>query len=163
MVSKKLTFTYVLQFNKKIIVGSVYRPNMYNPPYFTVQRAISPVFWPTYQFTWWFLKFEHPSYAYGGFKFRCPKIRYYQNVTEYIDFLFSYGFLQLVLKPTRCTPHSATVIDHILSNSHTDNFESFILISKLSDHFPIFHFSKCKNTVDKKNYKFLQRFLKPQF
>ena len=44
------------------------------------------------------------------------------QVTEYIDLLFSYGFLQLIMKPTRCTSHSATLIDHVVSNSKADFF-----------------------------------------
>jgi hypothetical protein len=52
--------------------------------------------------------------------------------------LFSFGFLQLILKPTRCTPNSATLIDHIISKNLNKKFESFIMTSKISDHFPIF-------------------------
>ena len=55
-----------------------------------------------------------------------------------------------MLKPTRCTPHSASVIDHILSNSQMDSFKSIILLSKMSDHFLIFYFSHCKNISPKK-------------
>ena len=51
--------------------------------------------------------------------------------------LFSYGFLQIVLKPMRCTQHSASLIDHILTNSKSDIFQTAILITKISDYFPL--------------------------
>ena len=53
--------------------------------------------------------------------------------------LFSHGFIQLVTKPTRCTLNTASVIDHIITNSKSASFTTSILISHLSDHFPIFH------------------------
>ena len=35
---------------------------------------------------------------------------------EYLESLFSYGFLPLITKPTRLTYHSATLINHIYAN-----------------------------------------------
>ena len=46
------------------------------------------------------------------------------------------------MKPTRCTSHSATLIDHVVSNSKADFFESVILTTKISDHFPTLYFCK---------------------
>ena len=135
--------------NKKIIVGSVYRPNTTHPTLPSSEQFLQ-FFDLLTNLLDDFSNLNTQVMLMGDLNLDALKYGIIKNVTEYIDLLFSYGFLQLVLKPTRCTLHSATVIDHILSNSHTDNFESFILISKLSDHFPIFYFSKCKNTVDKK-------------
>ncbi len=59
------------------------------------------------------------------------------NVTDYINLLFSYGLLQIITKPTRVTLNSATLIDHLITNSNSNSFETVILTSKLSDHFPI--------------------------
>ena len=53
--------------------------------------------------------------------------------------VFSYGFLQLVSKPTRIAENSATLIDHILTNTPVQNHDTYLLCSKLSDHFPIIH------------------------
>jgi len=70
-------------------------------------------------------------------------LKYSQNrqVTDYVDLLFSFGFLQLIMRPTRLSSNSATLIDHILT-SNSDITESAVLISDISDHFPIFCFSK---------------------
>ena len=45
------------------------------------------------------------------------------------------------MKPTRCTPHSASLIDHVLTNTKSDVFETAILTSDISDHFPFIFFS----------------------
>jgi hypothetical protein len=57
---------------------------------------------------------------------------------------FSFGFLEVITNPTRCTPTSATLIDHVLSNSVCDNIRSYILTSLISDHFPIIHICNTK-------------------
>ena len=47
----------------------------------------------------------------------------------------------------RIHENSATLIDHILTNSTVQEQETFMVCSKLSDHFPIVHqlnFSKIK-------------------
>ena len=68
--------------------------------------------------------------------------------------MFSHGLLQVVTKPTRCTLTSATLIDQIFTNSHDDNFETIVVIGKLSDHFPILHFlSSRKPTLGQKHYR----------
>ncbi len=57
--------------------------------------------------------------------------------------IFSSGFLQLIMKPTRCTSNTATLIDHIITNCNNKKLVSGILTLKISDHFPIF-FSSAK-------------------
>ena len=81
-------------------------------------------------------------------------LKYSSNeyVTSYIDSLFSSGFLQIITKPTRCTSHSATLIDHIITNSTHHSYTNLILTSRISDHFPVIYIShsnspnKCKTT-----------------
>ena len=69
--------------------------------------------------------------------------------TEYIDLLFSFGCLQVITRPTRCTPTCATLIDHVISNSICTNISSFILTSLISDHFPIIHHCNTKKNQRK--------------
>jgi hypothetical protein len=42
-------------------------------------------------------------------------------------------------KPTRRIQNSATLIDHVITNSVCPNIESIIITSLISDHFPILH------------------------
>jgi hypothetical protein len=67
--------------------------------------------------------------------------------TEYIDFLFFFGCLQVITWPTRCNPTCATLIDHVISNSICANISSFILTSLILDHFPIIHHCNKKRTA----------------
>ena len=63
---------------------------------------------------------------------------------EFVDMLHSSAFLPLINYPTRITQNSATVIDNIF----TDNIgepecgHNGILVTDITDHFPIFHFWK---------------------
>ena len=68
-------------------------------------------------------------------------------IAEYVETIFSFGFLQLVTRPTRISENTATLLDHVLTNSTANSHTTSILCSKLSDHFPIVHqidFSKQK-------------------
>jgi hypothetical protein len=69
------------------------------------------------------------------------------NITDYVNLLFSYGFIQTVTNPTRILNNSATLIDHVLTNSISNMLESVIITTKISDHFPFIHF--CKNSKSK--------------
>jgi len=66
-----------------------------------------------------------------------------------MDLLFSFGFLQNVIFPTRVSDNSATLIDHVNTNSHFSTRKSSILVMDLSDHYPIFFHRD--NTSHKKN------------
>jgi Endonuclease-reverse transcriptase len=133
-----------LSNNQKIIVGSIYRPNTAHP---TLSSSD--------QFNQFMELFSNilndlsekncKIYIFGDFNLDALKYRIIKQVSEYVDLLFSFGFLQIVLKPTRCTPHSATLIDHVLTNSDSSIHETVLLVSKLSDHFPIVYFiNSCK-------------------
>jgi hypothetical protein len=62
------------------------------------------------------------------------------NSQLYLETIFSNGFLQCIGKATRIVKNCYSLIDHILTNSNRQSFESHILCSKISDHFPILHF-----------------------
>ena len=57
------------------------------------------------------------------------------NVTNYANYLNSLGCRFFVDKPTRVTKNTATCIDHVYSNMHTENLDNFIVMSDVSDHF----------------------------
>ena len=129
--------------NKKIIVGSLYRPNTNHPTLTTGEQFKNFLD----LFTNLLNEFSESNtqvIMFGDFNLDAIKYNIINQVTEYIDLLFSYGFIQLIMKPTRCTPSSASLIDHIVTNLKSDSYESVILTSKISDHFPIIHFSNAK-------------------
>ena len=72
------------------------------------------------------------------------KYRSHNHTAAYVDTLISHGLLPLITLPTRITPSTATVIDHISTSNKADHFDSGIIISTLSDHLPVFYIKKTK-------------------
>ena len=68
----------------------------------------------------------------------------------FIESMLTTGYLPAITKPTRATDHSATVLDHIYSNSKSLNYTSGIVITDVADHFGTFYVSR-KKAVS--NYK----------
>ena len=131
-------FIEIVIDNKKIVVGSVYRPGTKAPGLtFTQQFAeFSEILSQTLSE----LGSKYDSvYILGDFNLDVLKIDQNRFVSEYVDTLFAYGFLQIITKPTRISGNSATLIDHIITNSTSRNFDSFILNFRVSDHLPILH------------------------
>ena len=60
--------------------------------------------------------------------------------TDYANMLFSNGYLPYITYPTRITPHTATLIDHIFIKSSSMEYEiiSGIFYANISDHLPNF-------------------------
>jgi hypothetical protein len=125
--------------SKKIVIGTFYRTNAR----FT---AISE----KYQIDAFMESFSNilselneigaQSYITGDFNFDILKFNTNDYISEYANSFFMHGFLQIITKPTRCTSTTATLLDHVLTNDIQSTYKSCILISKLSDHFPIVTF-----------------------
>jgi len=62
----------------------------------------------------------------------CNRLQYYVNAYK------SYNCSELITKPTRITPSSSTLIDHIYTTLPLDKVTFGILINDFSDHHPIF-------------------------
>ena len=72
---------------------------------------------------------------------------YNHDVTSnFIDQLYSYGLHPLIMRPTRITKESATIIDNIFTNELQRINSSGLIINDLSDHLPIFQI--CDYTDD---------------
>jgi hypothetical protein len=120
---------------KKAIIGSIYRPNTkYSNLTLTEQfNQFNDLLIST-------LSTINPScetFLLGDINLDALKYNLSTHVTTYIDSLFACGFLQTITKPTRCTEHSATLIDHAITNSLQSEFNIAILTKRISDHFPI--------------------------
>jgi Endonuclease/Exonuclease/phosphatase family len=125
-------------FGKNYIIGSVYRPGTQHPTlnlneqFCEFSNILSSIFDV--------IPNKSNFYLFGDINLDCLKYDSCPFVTDYINLLFSYGLLQLVPKPTRCTRNSATVIDHIITNCMSPIVNISILTSLLSEHFPIAFF-----------------------
>ena len=69
----------------------------------------------------------------------------WSSFREYLDTLLSHGQLPLITLPTRITPTSATLIDHISTSHRADYYDTGIIHSSLSDHLPVFYIQHLKN------------------
>ena len=62
----------------------------------------------------------------------------HDTTSNFIDQLYSNGLHPLIIKPTRITKESATIIDNIFTNELLRVTSSGLIINDLSDHLPIF-------------------------
>ena len=76
--------------------------------------------------------------------------------TPLIESMLTTGFLPLITKPTRITDHSATLIDHIYSNTKSQIYKSGILITDVADHFDTFHVNSKKAPTNAPKYKYIR-------
>jgi len=70
----------------------------------------------------------------GDFNIDLIKHEYDEKSQNLIDTAASYGFTQVISRPTRITDHSATLIDHVYTNKVEKIMSSSVLALDLSDH-----------------------------
>jgi len=87
----------------------------------------------------------------GDFNIDLLKYNTNDRTNDFIDNIFSQGFLPLIHKPTRITDYSETLIDHIYSNNLLAKSTSGIIITDLSDHLGIYHIVKNKSRNHKEH------------
>ena len=102
-------------------------------------------------------------FLYGDFNLNALDLANNKFVSEYIETVFTHGFLQIITKPTRVSGKSATLIDHILTNSTAKNHDSFIICSRLSDHFLIAHQINFTRTKQSQNSLETRKFTSDNF
>ena len=75
----------------------------------------------------------------GDFNINLLDFEQNKKVKNYLNIMFGYSTMSVLNKLTRSTKNTATAIDHIFINSvTTTKFETGIITSDISDHFPIF-------------------------
>ena len=57
--------------------------------------------------------------------------------TDYVNLVHSFGGIFLVTEPTRVTDKTSSLIDHIITNVTQHKLQSGIILSDISDHYPI--------------------------
>ena len=66
------------------------------------------------------------------------KYNIYSETEVYLDMLYSNSISPLITKPTRLTSHTATLIDHIYTNTPLQHISAGIATIDISDHLPTF-------------------------
>ena len=106
-VIESVFFEIQINERKTIIVGVVYRPN-------TQPRADIDIFMQKIIEIQSKIKEENKvSYLMGDFNIDLLKVNIHAKTNEFVNDVISQGFLPKITRPTRITPHSATLIDHI--------------------------------------------------
>jgi hypothetical protein len=92
----------------------------------------------------------------GDFNLDLVKAEVHQETQNFLSTLGSFLFQPQILRPTRITDHSATLIDNIFLNSLDHNSISGNLVYDLSDHLPNFLIIE-KYSALSSNTKFCKR------
>ena len=74
----------------------------------------------------------------GDINIDLMKYGHHSKTNDYLELLFSYGFLPFITKPTRISHTSATLIDHIYCNKISPHSNSGIVITDIADHYGTF-------------------------
>ena len=110
---------------KDIIVGVIYRPPNTSVSKFSdsLTQILDKI-----------NKEDRPCYMLGDYNVDLIN----SQSESLLNVLFPNGFYPRINRPTRITNTSATLIDNIFINTHSNNIKSGIWLADISDHFPIF-------------------------
>ena len=97
------------------------------------------------------LECEKELYLLGDFYFDLMQEVIKTNWLEYME---SFGLCQVINVPTRVTDQSATLIDHIYTNTKCNILMTKVPKLGLSDYFPVFLSKKTNSSHGPKNTQF---------
>ena len=143
---------FKIEISKKqyIILGNIYRPN--TAPYANIHR-FNEILKETLQ------KIKSNA-AYknlkdivicGDVNIDLLKTTSHDESANYLDNMFENGLLPLINLPTRIGLRSASIIDHISTSIIDDSYDAGIIISDISDHFPVFYVKYFTDPKEKSN------------
>src|SRR6218665_2230971 len=73
----------------------------------------------------------------GYFNINILRYNEHHSAGMFLNMLASHKIMPTILRPTRITEFSSTLIDNIFTNCPNYNMDSCILIDDISDHLPI--------------------------
>ena len=136
---------------KSIILGVINRPN-------SQPRADMEIFTTKLADITTKINSENKeSYIMGDFNIDLLKFQSHEKTKYFIESMLTTGYLPVITKPTRVTDHSATLLDHIYSNSKSLNYTSGIVVTDVADHFGTFYVSRKKTHITVSNYKYIRQ------
>ena len=157
-IFESLFIKVTLNDNSNIIIGNIYRSPS-QPNGFTPSEQLDSFIEILSNILESLNELNCKVYLVGDFNIDLLQFNNHPKTREFIDKLFSNGYLQLVNHPTRVSHHanqkSASLIDHCWTNNCSQSFNSGIITSYISDHFPIYHIlSNKKEKFIPKTFKF---------
>ena len=113
--------------NKNFFVGSIYRPPNTNQDEFT--KWLKDILQQ--------LDSNHEIILGMDHNMDLLKADIHNPTRRFLDTILEAGLMPSIIKPTRISHTTATLIDNIIINQrHNGNYESFVLIDNTSDHLP---------------------------
>ena len=97
---------------------------------------------------------KYEVYILGDMNIDLLKHHTHLQTGRYLDMLYSHNLLPVITKPTRITSHTATLIDHIYTNT-VNRLISGVIPVDISDHFSIF--CTVETSLKKQNGQFYLR------
>ena len=129
---------------RNTIIGVVYRPN-------TLPLADVDIFSQNLDSIMEIIHTENKNgFIMGDMNIDLIKFDRHTKTSDYLDNIFSNGFLPVITRPTRINNASATLIDHMYTNDITSSYHSGIIITDVSDHFGTFCIFEEKIKQEKK-------------
>jgi endonuclease/exonuclease/phosphatase family metal-dependent hydrolase len=90
-------------------------------------------------------------YLMGDFNIDLLKSESCDYSIRFLEQLYTSSYIPLVLRPTRITQHTATLIDNIFTNEieAIESSTNGLIFCDISDHLPIVHIRNSKNYHEK--------------
>ena len=130
--------------------------NIYRPPRSDVDNITSF----TENLNDIFNNFEHSQNVILVGDFNINLLKYSQNshINDYLDNIFSAGYVPMITFPTRITDRTGTLIDNCFAklSSNYDKSSAGILLNQLSDHLP--YFVSFEYPCKRKEHEFIKVF-----
>ena len=122
--------------NNKITVGVVYRPtdtnlSNFNSTLSTILPKLNSL--------------KNPCFVLGDFNINLINSQTHSLTNDFLTTLIQHTFYPTINKPTRITRTSASLIDNIFTSHHPNNSLNGIVITDISDHYPVFHITDITN------------------
>ena len=97
---------------------------------------------------------KHTCYLLGDLNIDLLRHEVHRQTAEFLDIMYSNGFIPLINRPTRVTAETATVIDHIYSSDLNATRKTIqgILVTDITDHYHVFHFTQPFGYSQSNNY-----------
>ena len=116
------------QTRKKYFVSTIYRHSGYK-----IDKFIDDYSQCLEQLT----KINQLFYILGDLNINIKTSNISLQAFKFLNITESNGAIHLSTKPTRVTAGSSSIIDHVITNDLVHKISPFVILSKLTDHYPI--------------------------
>ena len=127
-----------LEENTELVICQVYRSPNTDKNIFNLELE---------QCLIWLNKLNKISLISGDFNFDLFSMESNTSTHTFFTTLLSHGFFPTISRTTRSSHHSCSLIDNIFCNDLSKVMHSGIILSDLSDHFPIFSSLNCNTST----------------